>query len=270
MTTLANKVLVLVEFEYEYTTRDGGLVSIKPNERYILVFKTNDHWWHVRKDEHTKPFYIPAKYVKELPEDFSPPLDLTRPNGLTTTESLNNNFPIDLLDKTPDEVTIRVRSLSSSTKKVENRMSTFGIPQDLQDLNRCGPAGSVIMQQPLSFSKEVSQHTKRYSLAPSILLGSRSAADELRRSFEPPELPGTLDLREKADSTQDSENIYESIPEVQDLSSQDTPVASRVLAPAPPSVPIPSPVEASPVDPTPIPSPPPSGQVQSNTCREYF
>uniref|UniRef100_W5N6C8 Rho GTPase activating protein 27 n=1 Tax=Lepisosteus oculatus TaxID=7918 RepID=W5N6C8_LEPOC len=59
---------VLVEFEYQYTGRDGGLVSIKPNERYVLLAKTNDHWWHVRKDEHTKPFYIPAKYVKELPQ----------------------------------------------------------------------------------------------------------------------------------------------------------------------------------------------------------
>lgn len=60
---------VLVNFQYEYTARDGRNVSIKPNERYILVAKTNDHWWHVRKDEVTNAFFIPAQYVTELPPE---------------------------------------------------------------------------------------------------------------------------------------------------------------------------------------------------------
>lgn len=58
--------LVLVEYEYEYRTRSGRLVSIKPSERYVLVSKSNEHWWHVRRDQHTRPFYVPAQYVKEL------------------------------------------------------------------------------------------------------------------------------------------------------------------------------------------------------------
>lgn len=57
---------VLVEYAFEYTAKDGRLVSIKPNERYVLLRRTNDHWWHVRKGKGTRPFYIPAKYVKEL------------------------------------------------------------------------------------------------------------------------------------------------------------------------------------------------------------
>lgn len=59
--------LVLVNFQFEYQTRDGRQVSIKPNERYMLVAKTSDHWWYVRKDEATKPFFIPAQYVTVLP-----------------------------------------------------------------------------------------------------------------------------------------------------------------------------------------------------------
>ncbi|KAK3560128.1 hypothetical protein QTP86_033936, partial [Hemibagrus guttatus] len=59
--------LVLVKFKYEYETREGRQVSIKPNERYVLVAKTTDHWWYVRKDEATKPFYIPAQYVTVIP-----------------------------------------------------------------------------------------------------------------------------------------------------------------------------------------------------------
>uniref|UniRef100_A0A8D2LNS1 Rho GTPase activating protein 27 n=1 Tax=Varanus komodoensis TaxID=61221 RepID=A0A8D2LNS1_VARKO len=57
---------VLVEYAFEYTSKDGRFISIKPNERYMLLRRTNDHWWHVRKSKEARPFYIPAKYVKEL------------------------------------------------------------------------------------------------------------------------------------------------------------------------------------------------------------
>ncbi|XP_075032509.1 rho GTPase-activating protein 27 isoform X2 [Mixophyes fleayi] len=60
------KDYVLVEHEFEYTTKDGRVISIKPHERYILLKRTNEHWWHVCHDSKTKPFYIPAKYVKVL------------------------------------------------------------------------------------------------------------------------------------------------------------------------------------------------------------
>ncbi|XP_048373536.1 rho GTPase-activating protein 27-like [Sphaerodactylus townsendi] len=58
---------ILVEYAFEYTTKEGRLVSIKPNERYVLLKRTNDHWWHVRKSKGSHPFYIPAKYVRQLP-----------------------------------------------------------------------------------------------------------------------------------------------------------------------------------------------------------
>ncbi|XP_015272045.1 PREDICTED: rho GTPase-activating protein 27 [Gekko japonicus] len=58
---------ILVEYAFEYTAKDGRLVSIKPNERYVLLKRTNDHWWHVRKSNGSRPFYIPAKYVRQLP-----------------------------------------------------------------------------------------------------------------------------------------------------------------------------------------------------------
>ncbi|KAM4622510.1 rho GTPase-activating protein 27-like [Discoglossus pictus] len=61
------KQYVLVEHEFEYRSKEGLVIQIKPNERYILLKRTNEHWWHVRLDAQTKPFYIPAKYVKVLP-----------------------------------------------------------------------------------------------------------------------------------------------------------------------------------------------------------
>lgn len=142
--------LVLVKYQYEYEGRDGALVSIKPNERYILLAKTNDHWWQVRSDHNSKPFYIPAKYVKELPPDFPSPLDFDPPGLEPVSLPVATPVPVPVpvpfpktLDepsgtktKVGDEVTIRLRpDASTGYRKSENRMSTFGIPLDLQELS---------------------------------------------------------------------------------------------------------------------------------------
>ncbi|KAK2894330.1 rho GTPase-activating protein 27-like isoform X2 [Channa argus] len=151
--------LVLVEFEYQYQGRDGMLVSIKPNERYVLLAKTNDHWWQVRSDNNSRPFYIPAKYVKELPTDLPLPLDfvdppsaepmlvpVTAPVQVPVPVPVPVPFPVPvpktveepsgIRTKPGDEVTIRLRTdTSTGHRKTENRMSTFGIPLDFQDLS---------------------------------------------------------------------------------------------------------------------------------------
>lgn len=139
--------LVLVEYEYKYQGRDGVLVSIKPNERYILLSKTNDHWWQVQSNQSAKPFYIPAKYVKELPQDFPLLLDFADPPSqepvlLPTSVPAPVPVPVPIpktLDepvgnklKAGDEVTIRLR-LDQKHRKTENRMSTFGVPLDFQE-----------------------------------------------------------------------------------------------------------------------------------------
>ncbi|XP_011612732.2 rho GTPase-activating protein 27 isoform X2 [Takifugu rubripes] len=66
-------MLVLVQYDFHYTAKDGRLVSIKPNESYILVCKTNEHWWRVRRDQCSRPFYVPAQYVKEMPSRSASP-----------------------------------------------------------------------------------------------------------------------------------------------------------------------------------------------------
>lgn len=58
--------LVLVRYAFQYTAKDGRLVSIRPNESFLLLSRTNEHWWRVRRDQHTRPFYVPAQYVTEL------------------------------------------------------------------------------------------------------------------------------------------------------------------------------------------------------------
>ncbi|XP_075578834.1 LOW QUALITY PROTEIN: rho GTPase-activating protein 27 [Pelecanus crispus] len=81
----AEEALVLVEYGFEYRAKDGTLVSIKPNERYVLLKRTNHHWWHVKRSGDARPFYIPAQYVKELPPIAAPaPLDPPAPRHAGT------------------------------------------------------------------------------------------------------------------------------------------------------------------------------------------
>ncbi|XP_051984004.1 rho GTPase-activating protein 12-like isoform X2 [Xyrauchen texanus] len=61
-----------VEYDYEYKSKDR-LIAIKQGERYLLVKKTNDDWWQARKEEGSKPFYVPAQYVRELRRALMPP-----------------------------------------------------------------------------------------------------------------------------------------------------------------------------------------------------
>ncbi|KAL7826559.1 hypothetical protein AOLI_G00317680 [Acnodon oligacanthus] len=263
--------LVLVEFEYEYMGRDGCKVSIKPNERYTLLAKTNDHWWHVRKDERAKPFYIPAKYVKELPPTLPSPLDFVDPQGPEAKPPVP-----DLAEKPkPNEVTIRLRS-PGNCRKTDNRMSTFGVPLDVHDppsYLHGGLTDSLLSLHsiPSVPAPDAAQQKKRLSLAPNLLFGSRggpiedasqksrvpsfSPADPLPRQSKPVEPPTVKNLTEprhqglppkpepliepdeesspEPTGSSDTENIYESILDLKlDDLIKTEPVLTAVQEPA--------------------------------------
>ncbi|KAM8836671.1 rho GTPase-activating protein 27 [Spinachia spinachia] len=98
--------LVSVLHAFEYTTKDGRLVSIKPDESYVLVSRTNKHWWHVRRGQHTRPFYVPVQYVKALA-----PL-------------AGDSLGLDEADVRPREAPARASALQASRET--RRFSTFG------------------------------------------------------------------------------------------------------------------------------------------------
>lgn len=66
------QVYIEVEYDYEYEAKDR-LVSIRQGECYLLVRKTNEDWWQVRREEGTKAFYVPAQYVREVRRALLPP-----------------------------------------------------------------------------------------------------------------------------------------------------------------------------------------------------
>uniref|UniRef100_A0A8C1YXT7 Rho GTPase activating protein 12b n=1 Tax=Cyprinus carpio TaxID=7962 RepID=A0A8C1YXT7_CYPCA len=66
------QVYIEVEYDYEYKAKDR-LISIRQGECYMLVCKTNEDWWQVRREEGTKAFYVPAQYVREVRRALMPP-----------------------------------------------------------------------------------------------------------------------------------------------------------------------------------------------------
>ncbi|XP_051264439.1 rho GTPase-activating protein 12 isoform X2 [Dicentrarchus labrax] len=66
------QVYIEVEYDYEYKAKDR-FIAIRQGECYMLVKKTNEDWWQVRKEEGTKAFYVPAQYVREVRKALMPP-----------------------------------------------------------------------------------------------------------------------------------------------------------------------------------------------------
>ncbi|XP_033911651.3 rho GTPase-activating protein 12-like isoform X1 [Acipenser ruthenus] len=178
---------VLVEYEFEYASRDGSLITIKPNERYILLSRTNDNWWHVRKDENTKAFYIPAKYVKELPSKIPSVLDFHPAN---VDSKKDPSF--DLMSDKPTDARVQLRS-NLNYKKNEYRLSTFGVPMEIHDsVYKPTASESLIAIKPTSAELNTSppcttntslqavnqKNVKIYSLEPGFLLGPKGSVDE--------------------------------------------------------------------------------------------
>nr|XP_029495728.1 rho GTPase-activating protein 12-like [Oncorhynchus nerka] len=177
--------MVQVQFEYEYTAKDGALVSIKPNERYILVSRTNDYWWHVRKDQRTKPFYIPAKYVTELSVKTQGPLDLTNSGTQSRTflQSTTDREPLDMSNKGQwsGAVTKVCMSTDHSARATTLRMSTFGVSLDIDDIKHYEHMKTMVgLQTSNNETRDIPPHDlKRRSLAPGFSFTSASDAQGL-------------------------------------------------------------------------------------------
>nr|XP_057937404.1 rho GTPase-activating protein 12-like isoform X6 [Doryrhamphus excisus] len=84
------QVYIEVEYDYEYKSKDR-LITIHQGECYMLVQKTNEDWWKVRREEGTKAFYVPAQYVREVRKALMPPPKHLPHHPVSTGNTLPQN-----------------------------------------------------------------------------------------------------------------------------------------------------------------------------------
>ncbi|XP_054670637.1 rho GTPase-activating protein 12 isoform X11 [Grus americana] len=143
---LPGQLYIEVEYDYEYEAKDKKIV-IKQGEKYILVKKTNDDWWQVKRDENSKPFYVPAQYVKEIPRKaLMPPVKqasmlpnnaLKLTHGLQrSTENVNKSPELSSFGKSsPVQVSCLVRDANQNLGLNTSPGQTLGLSLDLTSNN---------------------------------------------------------------------------------------------------------------------------------------
>uniref|UniRef100_A0A8C3K3P9 Rho GTPase-activating protein 12 n=1 Tax=Calidris pygmaea TaxID=425635 RepID=A0A8C3K3P9_9CHAR len=143
---LPGQLYIEVEYDYEYEAKDKKIV-IKQGEKYILVKKTNDDWWQVKRDENSKPFYVPAQYVKEIPRKaLMPPVKqasvlpnnaLKLTHGLQrSTENVNKSPELSSFGKSsPVQVSCLVRDANQNLGPNSSPSQTLGLSLDLTQNN---------------------------------------------------------------------------------------------------------------------------------------
>ncbi|XP_030822640.1 rho GTPase-activating protein 12 isoform X4 [Camarhynchus parvulus] len=143
---LPGQFYIQVEYDYEYEAKDKKIV-IKQGEKYILVKKTNDDWWQVKRDENSKPFYVPAQYVKEIPRKaLMPPVKQASmlPNNTVklthglqrSTENVNKSPELSSFGKSsPVQVSCLVRDANQNLGPNNSPCQTFGLSLDLTQNN---------------------------------------------------------------------------------------------------------------------------------------
>lgn len=123
-----DQAYIEVEYDYEYKAKDK-MVTIRQGEWYMLVKKTNEDWWQVRKEEGTKTFYVPAQYVREVRRALMPPQKSslrTKPTVLDICRASEENF-----NRTPLEMSsFGHLSPSSTPSPSSDRVTLSGLPKD--------------------------------------------------------------------------------------------------------------------------------------------
>uniref|UniRef100_A0A8C7KB62 Rho GTPase activating protein 12 n=1 Tax=Oncorhynchus kisutch TaxID=8019 RepID=A0A8C7KB62_ONCKI len=169
------QVYVEVEYDYEYKAKDK-MISIRQGECYMLVRKTNEDWWQVRKEEGIKAFYVPAQYVREVCRALMPPPKTLVSDGIGGTVRVK-----------PTVLDICSASNENLNNRLPQEMSSFGSPSPTST-----PSPSWGHITPPSLPKDANQNPEspRHSKPPGNHHHSNSSKlPHMRADSPPPRAP---------------------------------------------------------------------------------
>lgn len=154
---------VEVEYDYEYKAKDK-LVTIRQGECYMLVKKTNEDWWQVRKEEGTKAFYVPAQYVREVRRALMPPqkpMLRAKPTVLDICRASDEN-----LNRPQPEMSSFGRASPSSTPSPSSDRVTLPVlPKDANQ-NMGSPHHCKVVAELVLFHNNNNHHHANNSTLP--------------------------------------------------------------------------------------------------------
>ncbi|XP_077385877.1 rho GTPase-activating protein 15 isoform X2 [Festucalex cinctus] len=135
-------VVLEAQYDYNYRGADGRQVCIREGERFILLKKTNADWWQVRRigaASKTKPLYVPATYVSEVPVAPMP-----SPQRLIISASLNSNVRIlPRVALTPSPTEVAYHDQHQASKPIYRSMENLSSNSAFRGLDTHSNAGGV-------------------------------------------------------------------------------------------------------------------------------
>ncbi|XP_042366361.1 rho GTPase-activating protein 12b isoform X10 [Plectropomus leopardus] len=188
------QIYIEVEYDYEYKAKDK-MVTIRQGECYMLVKKTNEDWWQVRKEEGTKAFYVPAQYVREVRRALMPPQKPTlraKPTVLDICRASNEN-----LNRAQPEMSSFGRPSPSSTPSPSSDRVTPPVLSKDANQNMSPHHCKVVAELVLLHNNNNHHHANNSTLprtradSPPLKVGNNhSKSPDSDKTSPPSELPG--------------------------------------------------------------------------------
>ncbi|XP_026218500.1 rho GTPase-activating protein 12b isoform X4 [Anabas testudineus] len=201
------QVYIEVEYDYEYKAKDK-IVTIRQGECYILVKKTNEDWWQVKKEEGTKAFYVPAQYVREVRRALMPPQKPTlraKPTVLDICRASDEN----LNRHQPEMSSFGRPSPSSTPSPSSDRVTPPVVPKDANQ-NMGSPHHCKVVAELVLFHNNNNHHHANNSTlprtradSPPLKMGSNhNKSPDSEKTSLPSDLPaeGLSKLRNDSES----------------------------------------------------------------------
>ncbi|XP_054893542.1 rho GTPase-activating protein 12b isoform X2 [Poeciliopsis prolifica] len=199
------QVFVEVEYDYEYKAKDK-MVAIHQGECYMLVKKTNEDWWQVKKEEGAKAFYVPAQYVREVRRALMPPQKpalRAKPTVLDICRESNEN----LNRPQPEMSSFGRPSPSSTPSPSSDRVTPPVLPKDANQNLGSPHHCKLVAELVLLHNNNNHHHSNNSSLprtradSPPLKAGNGdSKSPDSDKSSAASEAPGEGSVKQRNDS----------------------------------------------------------------------